>query len=329
MRVEVIEESQPGEARREAQVVASSLGFDEQGVGRVSLLVNELTRNLVKHATDGELLILPIERGAARGLDLVAIDRGPGIADIVRAQRDGYSTAGSPGTGLGAISRIADEFDLYSEPTRGTVVVARIWSGQVSNPSVLVGSVALPLQGESVSGDAFAVREDPMRLRVCLADGLGHGVYAREASDAAIAEFRREPNGDPGELLLSMHLALRPTRGAAVAIADIDLDSRVLRFAGAGNIAAVVHSNGIGEEPRLAERHRRPLALPDQMSSSIPSRRERSSSCTRTAAEPLESRCLSGRSPPRSDDLAALLYRDFARGRDDITVFVARDAPEP
>ena len=179
MRVEVIEESQPGEARREAQVVASSLGFDEQGVGRVSLLVNELTRNLVKHATDGELLILPIERGGVRGLDLVAIDRGPGIADIVRAQRDGYSTAGSPGTGLGAISRIADEFDLYSEPARGTVVVARIWSGPVSNPSVLVGSVALPLQGEGVSGDAFAVREDHMRLRVCLADGLGHGVYAQ------------------------------------------------------------------------------------------------------------------------------------------------------
>jgi anti-sigma regulatory factor (Ser/Thr protein kinase) len=92
------------------------LGFDETDVGNVAIIVTELATNMLKHATQGEILMRPIARGTALGMEFVALDRGPGIASLTQCFRDGYSTAGSPGTGLGSIARLAGDFDIYSTP---------------------------------------------------------------------------------------------------------------------------------------------------------------------------------------------------------------------
>ena len=88
--------------------------------------------------------------------ELLSLDRGPGMADVSKCMADGYSTAGSPGTGLGAIARMADQFDMYSQLKDGTVAVARIVAGRTA-PAI--GVVHQPKQGQSMCGDAWLVKE--------------------------------------------------------------------------------------------------------------------------------------------------------------------------
>src|SRR5688500_2123976 len=99
------------------------LGLGEVRQGEVAIVVTELATNLVKHARGGELLIRAVEDGT---LEVLAVDRGGGIARPAEVMRDGYSTAGTLGAGLGAVRRLAARFDLYSTPGAGTVVMARL-----------------------------------------------------------------------------------------------------------------------------------------------------------------------------------------------------------
>ena len=96
----VREPGDPGEARRRAMALAGELGFDEQQAGRVALVVTEAASNILKHASGGEILLG--KDVAAQAIEVLAIDRGAGMSDVARCFQDGYSTAGSPGTGLGA-----------------------------------------------------------------------------------------------------------------------------------------------------------------------------------------------------------------------------------
>jgi len=99
--VVVTEPSQVGEARRAAVALANLLGFDETEIAKVALVVTETASNLVKHAAGGIVLLTPIESGGVVGVEVLALDRGPGVADLAACLRDGFSTAGTPGTGLG------------------------------------------------------------------------------------------------------------------------------------------------------------------------------------------------------------------------------------
>ncbi len=96
-----------GEARRVAMAMAGRLGFDETERGKVAIVATEAASNLSKHAQGGEILIQSWESGDLCGVDLLAVDKAPGMVDVDRCLVDGYSTAGSPGTGLGAMSRLA------------------------------------------------------------------------------------------------------------------------------------------------------------------------------------------------------------------------------
>src|SRR5262245_32645748 len=125
-RVPVVEASQPSAARFAARDAAEAAGLADEDQYRAGLVATELATNLVKHGSGGEVLVRGL-RGAPTGaVEIIAIDRGPGIADIARSMTDGHSTAGTSGTGLGAVRRMADEFDIYSRPGRGTVVLARL-----------------------------------------------------------------------------------------------------------------------------------------------------------------------------------------------------------
>ncbi|WP_142848671.1 ATP-binding protein [Telmatospirillum sp. J64-1] len=242
IRIPVKDQSEVGEARRQVQAMARSLGFDETEAGRAAIAATEAATNLVKHAGGGDILARPVSRGDTLGLEILALDKGRGIANLAQSMADGYSTAGSPGTGLGALMRQSQEFDIYAPTGKGTVVLARLWRHGVIPPRgpAEASAISLPMTGESVCGDSWAVLPRPDGIRVMVADGLGHGSFAAQAALEAQRIFSNYGHQRLEALMDSLHRALKPTRGAAIAIAELDYGLGNATFCGVGNIAAAL-----------------------------------------------------------------------------------------
>ncbi len=235
--------SQVGEARRAANSLAQRLLFSDVDAGRVALVATELSTNLIKHAGGGELILGSFVDADGEGIELLALDRGPGMANIPRSMEDGYSTAGSPGNGLGAAKRLSNRFAIYSRPDAGTVLVARLAkAGSAARPPAAraaIGAINVPYPGETLSGDTWAYgnrRGDTLLV----ADGLGHGEAAAAAAEVARATFAANENADLVSLATSIHRALAPTRGAAIGIARVDRVANLVRYVGIGNIGAAI-----------------------------------------------------------------------------------------
>ena len=334
----VTETSQVGEARRAAAALAGRLGFNETEGGKVALVVTEAANNLVKHAGGGALLLGALERDHVRGVEVLALDQGPGMSDLGRCVGDGFSTAGTPGTGLGAIVRLAGFFDIHSLPHVGTALLARLWSRSLPahpNPSPLgaepqrgecleIGAVSLPRPGEQMCGDAWAVEQRPGRCRFLVADGLGHGPMAADAARQAVRVFRENARLDPAEILQTVHAALRSTRGAAVAVVEVNVEGQQVRCAGVGNISGTIctagasrslvsHNGTVGHALHKIQQFVYPFppgALLVLHSDGLA-----------TSWRLDQYAGLAARHPSL---IAGVLYRDFKRGRDDVTVIVAR-----
>ncbi len=251
LRVE--DSSQSGEARRLVEWICRELGFDAACMARAALVVTELATNILKHtgAAAGELVFTPTQDSDGNWLDILSLDQGPGIANIGESLRDGQSTAGSLGTGLGAIRRQSDWFDIYSSPGHGAAVFSRIGqralqhdlkhaginpslesvSNSVPNPmsvaagsnpaEMSVGAVCLPVHGEAACGDAWGIKRGGDTTLFLLADGLGHGPDAAAAANLAVTVFTESVSLRPAELLHLIHAALRGTRGAAVLVVQV------------------------------------------------------------------------------------------------------------
>ena len=241
--VHVTEQSQVGEARRAALRLCLAQGFDETVSGRIALLVTELGTNLARHAKSGRLLIGCHAAADGFHVEILSIDSGPGMADVSRCLRDGYSSGNTPGTGFGAVQRLSTDFSVFSVAGKGTVILSRVRvpnsapsTGAKAHACFAYAGICLAAPGEVVSGDAWEIRIVGDQARVAMADGLGHGPGAAEAAEVAMAEFRRS-TGSPSEVLEQAHPTMRSTRGAAMAVARIDASAGTLDFAGAGNIA--------------------------------------------------------------------------------------------
>jgi anti-sigma regulatory factor (Ser/Thr protein kinase) len=248
MLVSLSDSSQVAAARRAANSQALQLGFDEEAAGRGALAATELATNLLKHAGRGHVLVDPYRDSSGSGLEILSLDKGPGIADLARAMADGYSTAGSMGTGLGAVRRLADEFAVYSRPGLGTAIMARIRDAKTTPPptpsAVSLGAVVVPVAGETVSGDRWSFAAPALGPTLMAIDGSGHGAQAEAAADVATSAFERHAAEDCVLLTEFMHRALAPTRGGAVAVARIDRAKGMIRFVGVGNIAGALLSEG-------------------------------------------------------------------------------------
>ena len=256
--IAVTEISQVGEARRAAVRLATDHGLDETVVGRIAIVVTELGNNLWRHATQGRLLV-----GCGRSehgcqLEVISIDSGPGMADIARCLRDGYSTGGTPGTGLGAVQRLSSDFSAFSAPGKGTVILSRTWVPAASAAGATAprarfahAGICVAAPGEIVSGDAWDIRIEDGRASVIVADGLGHGPGAAEAADEALKVFAAT-RGSPATILERAHPLMRGTRGAAVTIVDADATSGRITYAGAGNISGRIIS-GVEDRSLLAQ----------------------------------------------------------------------------
>ncbi|MEV0590397.1 ATP-binding protein [Nonomuraea cavernae] len=242
--VRIEDASAIGAVRRAAAALAEASGFGEHDRGRVALAVSEAASNLVKHATEGMMLIRPLPEPAA-AVEVIALDRGPGIRDFTRALRDGYSTTGTLGVGLGGIARMASSHEVYSVPGRGTVISMCFTAGADPAPASRVSGLTRPIGEESVSGDAFACVDSSDTAVAMLCDGLGHGELAAIASRQAVRVFQEHSDLPPVSLLERIHRALAGTRGGAVAVTRLDRRSGLVRYAGVGNVSGwIVHAEG-------------------------------------------------------------------------------------
>jgi hypothetical protein len=284
---------------------------------------------LVKHARLGQVHLSICTRHGYQGVEVLSLDRGPGIRRIEECLKDGYSTQGSSGTGLGAIARLADEFDAYSQEGKGTCIVARVYpsSATASAPlrgTMTIGAIQVPVRGERECGDNWGFRQESDRTVLMLADGLGHGVDAAAASDAAVSVLKRARELDPAALLEQIHQALRSTRGAAVAVASVELERSEVRFAGIGNISSMIilptsvrhlvsHNGTAGHNVRRFQE----FVYPWSDGALLLMHSDGITTSWRLDAYP----SLIRRDPSL---MAAILFRDASRGRDDACVIVAR-----
>jgi anti-sigma regulatory factor (Ser/Thr protein kinase) len=325
------EPSKAGEARRLAKAMSERLGFDETNCGKAAIVVTEAATNLHKHAQHGEIILQGFLREGTVGLEILALDKGPGMTDVGRCMADGFSTAGSPGNGLGAMSRLSRHFEIHSSIDYGTVAVARLWQGPPpsrEDPAFLeVGVVNLPMAGEDVCGDAWAVKEAEGRTVVMIADGLGHGLLAAEASREAVESFRKNSSLSTEQILRTAHDLLRKTRGAAMAVTLIDSGLGEARFCGIGNISGVIlspkearsasmvsHNGTVGHTIRKVQEFVYPWS---------------SDSLLIMHSDGLATHWNLDRYPglmaQHPSLISSVLYRDFSRKRDDVTVLVGRE----
>jgi anti-sigma regulatory factor (Ser/Thr protein kinase) len=227
--------------RQAVQNMAERLRFPAARIGQLALAVTEAASNLHKHAEQGSLLLCVNRDGPQPGIDLVTIDAGPGVRDVSAALRDGHSTAGTLGIGLGAIQRLADFADMYSRPGHGTSLVARFCvSPPVSQPRW--AGLIRPITGETECGDAYGVVPADGAVTAVLCDGLGHGPLAAAAAAAGVAAVLDDPAGEPAALLERAHRRMSGTRGGAVGV--VQVGGQLARFAGLGNVAASIVSDG-------------------------------------------------------------------------------------
>jgi len=317
IQIVVREPTHVAEARRQAEAAAMRSGFGETDTGRTAIVVTELATNLLKHANGGEIVL-----DVADGLQVLALDKGPGMADVDACLADGFSTGGTRGEGLGAVRRQSEMFEVYSRPGMGTAVLTRLTAGRKPARTPAWATVCLPYPGEVLCGDGWRVRNDDGVATLITVDGLGHGIFAHEASEAALAAFDRYGLKPLTELLEYVHGALRPTRGAAVSVARVH-EGRV-EFAGVGNVAGVVSSGGVsrrmishnGTLGHIAKRFQAfdyPVAGPPVVllhSDGLGTSWVFEKYPGLTSCDPAL--------------IAGVLYRDFNRGRDDVTVLAFR-----
>jgi len=319
--------SQVGNARRAAVHLAESSGFDVEQAGRVGLAITEIATNVLKHAGTGRMLVRALRSDEIRGVEIIALDKGPGIADVSASLRDGHSTSGTLGGGLGALSRMSESFEIFTQPGRGTAVRLELWAKPLPTRvrPLEVGGLCVPMHGETVCGDGWAVEEWRDQLAVLLADGLGHGLSAHEASRAAVDEFRTHPQYEPGAMLHACHGALARTRGAAIATGKVIASAERGVFAGVGNIVCrveassanrhlVSHNGTVGHTMRKVQEFAFPWprdALLVLHSDGLGTHWDFGSYPGLTTRHPAL--------------IAAVLYRDYDRGRDDASIVVIRN----
>jgi anti-sigma regulatory factor (Ser/Thr protein kinase) len=323
----VSEPSHVGQVRRAIQELATRSSLPEDTGARAVLVATEMSTNLLKHsASGGEILFCRIsdEHGQASGVEIVALDKGRGIPNIGRAFHDGFSTAGSPGTGLGAIQRVSDALEIFSADQLGTVISAQVRTRSPSRKFAAprIRSIFLPLTGYEISGDFSVVLKRGPIVHIFIADGLGHGEEAAAASRRAGETFHAQVSDDLPQLMTAIHESLVKTRGAAVALVRFDTRDRTLQYVAVGNIESRIctelTSQGCATLNGTAG-----LTLPRlvQFNYKVPA-----GAVLIMHSDGLSSRWnlrdypgLNFQSPGA---IAGVLFRDFARKRDDATILV-------
>lgn len=311
--------------------MAEQHGFDDTHVGRVGIVATEVATNIFRHAGRGTVLTQVLDDSIQPEFEILGIDQGSGMNDVQACLKDGYSTGGTAGTGLGAIFRLSSAFDVFSVPGKGTALVSRIrgraTAANAAWPTAAkleVGVICLALAGEIECGDGWSIAENGPAVSMMIADGLGHGPLAANASKAAVAAFVLNPFDRPEAAMRAMHSAASGTRGTAAACARLNMAESTVEYAGVGNINGAVitggrsrgmasHNGTLGLQLLRTQQFQYPLPV----GSYVVMHSDGLSSRWSLSDYP-------GLAQRHAAIIAAVLYRDFARERDDVTVIVAR-----
>jgi anti-sigma regulatory factor (Ser/Thr protein kinase) len=323
------DKSQISAARHAAQSLARDLDFDETRIGRAALVATEAVANMVRHGGGGTFVVSALAERARIGIEMLAIDSGPGMTDLEHSSRDGVSTTGTSGTGLGAMRRLSDEFEVDTAEGDGTIVRSVLWNRpadvRAGDRGFEVGAIVVPKRGETVSGDAWSMSVESDALTLIVADGLGHGPEASRAAMLATSVLDDHPYASVPRLVEIAHAKLRPTRGAAMAVVRREAGSQTVAFAGIGNIGAwlveggrrhhamVSHNGIVGHNVQRIQEYRYECPAGGVLvlhSDGLESRWD-------LASRPAVTRC-------HASIIASVLYRRHARGRDDVVVLVAK-----
>jgi len=329
--VTVSEPSQVAQARRQALAVADTCGFSEEAAGKVALIVTEAGTNLVKYARGGYLIARPYAEGDSLGVEILALDNGPGLSQM--SMQDGHSTGGSLGLGMGAILRMSTNCEIYTGEGRGTAILARVAPARsrtaVRAPWHGLGAsgISTPKPGQDACGDAWAETWRDGVLWLTVVDGLGHGPQAAAAAAQATRVFHAaRANATPEDILSQAHGELKATRGAVMAVAAIRPAEGRIDFAGIGNIAAAVICR---------EGTKRLTSMDGTVGYSIRQIRGQSQPWTPECTLIMNSDGLLSRwnltehpglLSRHPSLVAAVLHRDFGRQNDDTTVVVAKQS---
>lgn len=319
-------EMDSGTVRRRAVELAVRVGLPEVRTAEVAIVATELATNLYRHAVDGVVALRVVRRGDVGGVEMIALDRGPGLRNVRALFQDGSSSRGSLGIGLGAVQRLASHHDVHSTPGLGTVITATFWQTEPGERASLAG-LTRPLAGEEECGDAYAVRRTRVGWLLLSVDGLGHGPLAARAANQATRIFRESAEESPRALMTALHAGLTGTRGAAAAVGHLDQAARRLHYTGVGNIAGRLVGAG---------RARGLLTFPGIVGHNAHTIKEMAYDLEPGSWVVMHSDGLSDKWSP--DDtpglldrsplvVAATLMRDAAVHRDDASILVARVDP--
>lgn len=327
--------------RLHSMTMARAHGLPTETVDRVGRVAAELSSNIFRHASTGQVIIRTVGDYETGWIEVLALDKGPGIGDMNRAMRGGASPSAPAreGAGLAGVKLLADFFDIYSPAGGGTAVMAHVGAKLTAdaipgcgNPILqeCVGVVCVPVHGEKKCGDSWAVECPRGHLAAMLVDGLGHGPEAAIAANKATSVFSASIDGHPDAMLSSMHAALHRTRGAAVSAVILNEAGRTVTFFGVGNVEGrivtastnqhLIPQNGIvgHKMPTFSS-----IDTPWPTKARLVLHSDGISSRWRGDQYP----GLLARHPAL---LAGVLFRDCARPRDDATVVVLRDTlPAP
>jgi anti-sigma regulatory factor (Ser/Thr protein kinase) len=320
----VTDSADVGAVRRAVSGYAGQLTADASFAAAAAQTATELATNLLLHADPGGwILARPLPPAA---VEILAVDHGPGISDVAAAVAGRAPAPKGLGCGLAAVRHASSTFDIHTRRDRGTVVLAIVDARHDRGPrgerrprwwaGVSVGI-------DEACGDGWAVIQEPHVLTVAVVDGLGHGVHASVAADAALSAVADNP-ADLDGYLAHANATMRQTRGAAVAVCRLELDHAELRCLSIGNISArLLHS---GQQVGIV-----PFNGTVGMRETPPATRIMQYPWPADAAlivwtDGLESRIdLAAQADLLRHDpavAAAALHRDHGRDRDDATVVV-------
>lgn len=227
--------------------IGQRLGLTEATRQNAVLVAAEMLSNQRKYAGGKGMIQIWQQPGPV--LDLFALDYGPGIADVVQAQADGFSTANTLGKGLGSIARLSDQALIYSRCVdqsaarkwTGTAVLARFYSPRVRSArdyplTDRIGLFARSLSDERYNGDRIYLRREMGRVRWLHLDGLGHGEMAQQTTSHLAAHLRFE--GELEHALMAVDRQLIETRGAVAVISEVEAPGSEVRMVGVGDLHA-------------------------------------------------------------------------------------------
>ncbi len=234
--------------KKKIHSLAVEAGFAETRISQIDIIIAEIVTNLVKHAGGGELLVKLIEQQNVQGLEIISIDNGPGMKDVAKMTGDGVSTKNTLGHGLGSIKRLSDFFQIYSLKNWGTVQLIRVFDSNTEKSrrprsSYLANSIVIPKNGETACGDGFFIRKNAGSVAFMLGDGLGHGPDAEYAVKSAGDSFLKTRSNQPEDILRVISDDVKRTRGLVATVIVFDLDAKIARVCGVGNISTKLFSS--------------------------------------------------------------------------------------